>query len=1077
MNTSKDNSKIEKAINILKSIGIHNSEYIGKGQKSIVFSNNNKIYKVVLDQPQKGSYQSQMLLKLYHHQSSFLDSKFFYPIEIIETDSKEFVISYPFEQSTPCLQLQEDEIQDFLVECWTKKLIFQDIRPQNFIRVDDALKWIDFEPDLFTDNLFMNMISRAFIYVRHPKSETSFIKKLQRSAINQPNLPELNGLQAFSNRVFTKIMASQFLKNIPSSPFQQTIPYQPDLNLEHLFWTSLKNHQFIKAIIPHNIFLDSSNYFSPNHISVETNTLIPPKQPVSLIVKSCAQDSPFIYTLVKNIIKQLLSPNYFDEIILALDIRQEDFLREFNATGSWEELLEQTERLQSQGIINKIIWLQEDDIQRTNLKWFQLQTDKTHSISKVPVTYQLFAFDQAKNDYILQVDSDVMIGRLNREHSFLNDMILELEQNPNVCSVGFNIYKGKDTTFTPYFGFKDGGFVPEVRCCLLQRSRIEAILPLPNQVENTGFSLSWYRSLEQHQKITNTCSIRGGSSESFYIHPPNLRKTDPNVWFFILDRVRQLQIPTIQINQFDVVGSFSQWNTPKRTEEVVIVSCFRNLDIGRFLRYWYSLLSQDYQDWGLILIDDASDNGLSLLIQSIIHPHKDKITFIKNFARLGVGQNTFTAIRKLMDNPQSVALILDADDAFLHHSSISNCMEKYEKANADVVIGKMYRTDKLSAHYPYTPNFVSPRLNGGNVWQHIRSFKKYLYDSLSLKDLQILSSNTSPDDILLSKRFRSKYQFPEHCVDLSYMVPIVEMSENPMFLNSYSVFHDRTTPNTPEIRKQKDEIIKQLLAKPNKSTKDIILSRRRFIPNLQQIEIDITYDCNLKCLNCNRSCTQAPTSEGMTLSQIKFFIEESIQHKKTWNLINLLGGEPTLHPDFLEIVTLLLEYINNHSSNTTLQVTSNGFGDFVQNRLQQLPSHPNLIIDYASFKDSKVTPYFSAFNQAPIDREDSSRQEYDKGCWVTSYCGIGLNHMGYYPCSVAGGIDRIFQKNLGKQSLSEVTESIAELLNEFCRYCGNFSAYESNQGDFIPRSEKDTLQKSLISPTWKKQYRKYNRNM
>ena len=247
------------------------------------------------------------------------------------------------------------------------------------------------------------------------------------------------------------------------------------------------------------------------------------------------------------------------------------------------------------------------------------------------------------------------------------------------------------------------------------------------------------------------------------------------------------------------------------------------------------------------------------------------------------------------------------------------------------------------------------------------------------------------------------------------------------------------------------------------------------MPNLSQIEIDITYECNLKCINCNRSSTQAPTKEGMTLEQIQRFVQESIELNKKWKLINLLGGEPTIHKDFSEIVRLILEeYIIEYSPETILQITSNGFGELVQTRLAQLPVHENLIIDYASFKDERKVPYFSPFNDAPVDKENSQENEYYKGCWVTSYCGIGLNQLGYYPCGVAGGIDRVFKFNLGVPSLKNVDESIAKYLDTFCRYCGNFTDYEKNAGNFIPRNEKAALTKPVISEIWKQAYKQYN---
>ncbi len=266
-----------------------------------------------------------------------------------------------------------------------------------------------------------------------------------------------------------------------------------------------------------------------------------------------------------------------------------------------------------------------------------------------------------------------------------------------------------------------------------------------------------------------------------------------------------------------------------------------------------------------------------------------------------------------------------------------------------------------------------------------------------------------------------------------------------------------------------------LKSRPNKVEASWEKGRKTFIPNVTRIELDITYECNLKCHHCNRSCTQAPTETHMTLEQVKFFIEESVQASRQWDLINLLGGEPTIHPQFEEIVDALLrDYIDPHSPKTTLQVTSNGFGELVQRTLAALPEHPNLVIDYNSFKTDKAVPYFTPFNLAPVDDSNAPKHEYHKGCWVTSYCGIGLNHLGYFACGVAGGIERILKAGEGIQSLQELDCRLQEQLETYCKLCGNFTAYAANRGDFMERAEKDTPPKIAMSETWRKLYRKHN---
>lgn len=1089
-----------KALDILNVHKEQDYSLLGEGSTSVVFTNNQFVYKVIfIGDLDNLSYKKRQLALLKENVDSFNNSDFFYPIkDLVSFEKNHLILIYPFEQSHPCVLFNFDEIEDFLVECWQRKLIFQDLKPENFIRVSGKLKWIDYEPDNYTDNLFLNMATRGFIYVKYKNQHPALIKKICRSAINNFELEELKGLQDFLNRIFSKIIFAESrgqlttetsqkalvdyndLKNIRNklkidNSINISIPYADDVNPDRLFFDLLNQGVYLSNASFSNIRIDQNNYFSPSTIDLTLTKLLSPKQKTTLIIKACVQDSEIIYEATKHIISQLASPNLFDEKLIAVDIRKSNFLREYNGDNNWEDLIEELDKLKDDNIIDNYIYPDNDDIIKINKQYFNINSHTSHTIKGVPVSSQLFAFESAKNDYVLQVDCDAIIGRLEKSHSFLDDMIKEIELNTNVLSVGFNIYKGDVINFKPYFGFEDGGFVPEVRFCLLNRRRLHKVLPLNNDLLPNGFKLSWYRSLEKRQKETNTTSIRGGSSKSFFIHPPNFKKTDKDVWFTKVDRVEQLKIPESQINEFDLVDSYYNWIGPKRDEEMVVISSFRNINLSRFLRYWCSLTSQSFTNWGLILIDDNSENGISHFIKEIIKPYSHKITFISNKYRMGTAHNTYKAIHYLMTNQQSIVTVLDGDDALIGKNTLNNLYDKYSQNNADVVIGKMFRTDKFHSHYKYTPNFINPRLYGGNVWQHIRSFKKYLYDSLDFNDLKIKNKYQALNDILLSKRFSQKMVFPEHCSDYSYMVPIVEMSKNPMSINHFNILHDRTTINTNEVKKRKNEIIDEILSKKVKSPKDVFLGRKTFLPNLRKIEIDITYECNLKCVNCNRSSTQAPIKEGMTLDQINEFVRDSISLCKKWELINILGGEPTIHKDFNEIVNLILNnYIVPYSPNTILQITSNGYGDTVKEQLAKLPNHKNVIIDYASFKDNKIIPYFSPFNNAPIDNKDIDKAEYEKGCWVTSYCGIGLNQLGYYPCGVAGGIDRVFEMNLGVKKLKDVDESISKLLSEFCQFCGNFTDYEVNQGNFIPRHEKANIIKPKISAAWKKQYRKYN---
>ncbi|WP_416438852.1 glycosyltransferase [Phnomibacter sp. MR] len=1067
---------------------------LGAGSAGVVFQDGVHVYKVYLLHNGESLQQKKYLIdQIRNSRSQFEDAVHFYPIlDVIEWSALQFIVVYPYEPATVCTGFEADEIQDFLVECWQKRLIFQDVKPANFIRVNGRLKWIDYEPDKFTDNLFLNMVARAFIYATYTDKEPAFLTKLCRSAINQFDLPELHGLQAFANRVFAKIVWQESQPIVGPAVTHSfitvdgiekivaegcyAIPYEDAFNAESCFHQLRKQQLYLEQVLPDGMHFDAQNYFAPKQILLSVKEITSPKQKVSLVIKACVQDAEIIYQAVQHIIRQLSYPNRFEEVLLALDNRTEDFLRQYNGNNTWEQLVAAANRLAADGLIDRFVFPKQEDIVAINKAWFGLDTNHSHTIHKVPVAAQLFAFEQAQCDFILQMDCDVLIGRSDKRHSFLNDMIAAITDDENVLSVGFNIFKGTDASFTPYCGRENGGFVPEVRCCLLQKSKLKKLLPLHNFIEPEGLGLSWYRSLERTQKETGYCSVRGGDSRSFFIHPQNYRKANKDVWFTILDRVEQLHIPARQRHEFDLAGSYYDWTIPHRNEPLVLVSCFRNISLARFLRFWYSLLAQTEKNWGLILIDDASENGISYFIKALMKPYQHKVTYIENRFRMGVAHNTYKAIHYCMQQPDSIVCVLDADDALMGKKTLQNIAEKYSIWKADVVLGNMYRTDKLHPHYQYTPNFIQPRAYGGNVWQHIRSFRKYLFDSLSFDDLKIERANTQTDDILLAKRFSVKMTFPEHCWDYTYMVPIVEMSENPMWMNHFNVLHDRTTVTTPALRQIKNNIIAEVLAKPAKTPKDVLRGRKTFLPNTNKIELDITYDCNLKCFHCNRSCTQAPTQAHMRLEQVQQFVHDSIALGKKWQLINVLGGEPTLHPQFAAIVhCLLYEYLIPHSPDTILQITSNGHGQQVQQQLQALPVHANLVIDHYSFKDDRAVPYFSPFNLAPVDEPDAQRHEYHKGCWVTAYCGIGLNHLGYFACGVAGGIERLLQAGKGIARLEDVEEHLLQQqLNSYCSMCGNYTAYAANRGDFMERAEKDNAPKTAMSDRWKQLYKQYN---
>ncbi len=233
---------------------------------------------------------------------------------------------------------------------------------------------------------------------------------------------------------------------------------------------------------------------------------------------------------------------------------------------------------------------------------------------------------------------------------------------------------------------------------------------------------------------------------------------------------------------------------------------------------------------------------------------------------------------------------------------------------------------------------------------------------------------------------------------------------------------------------------------------------RQFSPGREFAEIDITYKCNLKCINCNRSCTQAPGNTEMAVSMIESFIRQSIDQQIQWKRIRILGGEPTLHSRIFDIIDLLLDYQSVHNPNVRLVLGTNYFGKTVHQVIEKLPA--NIIIK-STLKTSRVN-LFKPFNVAPQDTRFNKFSDYSCGCRIIEDCGLGLTSSGYYMCAVAGGIDRIFQYHLGRDTLPEKSDTLADQMSAFCCLCGHF-------GFQWP------VKKEKISPTWQMAYANFSK--
>ena len=237
---------------------------------------------------------------------------------------------------------------------------------------------------------------------------------------------------------------------------------------------------------------------------------------------------------------------------------------------------------------------------------------------------------------------------------------------------------------------------------------------------------------------------------------------------------------------------------------------------------------------------------------------------------------------------------------------------------------------------------------------------------------------------------------------------------------------------------------------------------RRWPRSPNRVSMDITYSCNLKCYNCSRSCEQAPSNDCMSLEQVQHFLEESRASGVQWRRISVAGGEPTNHPQVVEIMNLILTYRARFFPKARVLLATNGYGERVNRVLSLLPPGVRVL---NSAKTTRVQTRFQTFNVAPIDVEGYRGTDFSNACYVTWLCGLGVTPYGYYPCTLAGAIDRTFGLDLGRKTLPKPDDPMIAELRTFCALCGFFKPWTGER-----------LNGPVMSSTWVQAYARSRQN-
>ena len=239
-------------------------------------------------------------------------------------------------------------------------------------------------------------------------------------------------------------------------------------------------------------------------------------------------------------------------------------------------------------------------------------------------------------------------------------------------------------------------------------------------------------------------------------------------------------------------GGLADWMEPARREPFVFVVSGCNVAPGRFRRCLESIARQKGPCWGAVVFDDASAPRIAEHFEIACQALGPRCTVVRNRRRRGLLANMVTAVRTICTDPETVIVTLDADDALIGDRVLERLAAEYARG-ADVTVGSMLRTDK-AADCPV--EFEQPRQRrGGNVWQHLRSFRKGLFDAVL-------------DEVL-----RLDGAYVDIANDWAFMLPIVEMAENPVHIAEPLCVHEPSGTGKGADRAEREAVIGRIVAK------------------------------------------------------------------------------------------------------------------------------------------------------------------------------------------------------------------------------------------------------------------------
>lgn len=210
---------------------------------------------------------------------------------------------------------------------------------------------------------------------------------------------------------------------------------------------------------------------------------------------------------------------------------------------------------------------------------------------------------------------------------------------------------------------------------------------------------------------------------------------------------------------------------------------------------WYlknlgSILSQKYDNYRVIYIDDCSTDGTGQLVEDYLKKHDSRglVKLIRNERRVGALENIYNAVHSCQDD--EIIATVDADD-WLKHSQVLNVLNSvYSDPNIWVAWSNYQDSHGRPGCSKAIPeNIIKSNSYRHSNWctSHLRTFRSFVFKNIKKEDL-----------------LQNDGRYYQMAWDLSFQIPMIEMAqERTKFINQILYCYNTDNPiNDDKVNRQ-----------------------------------------------------------------------------------------------------------------------------------------------------------------------------------------------------------------------------------------------------------------------------------